>query len=54
LEEVSSRSGLIKVNKKRHKVVIKKTRGLFEISCLTQTELEILSLLVGREFSIRI
>lgn len=49
LEEVRSRSGLIKVSKKRHTVVIKKTGGPFEISCLTQTEIKILSLLVGRE-----
>lgn len=49
MEEVRSRSGMIKVNKAHRKVTIRKSRGLSEISSLTHTELEILSLLVGRE-----
>ncbi len=49
MEEVRSRSGLIKVNKAKHVVSIKRHDGFYEVSGLTQTELSILAMLVGRE-----
>lgn len=49
MEEIKSRSGRIKVSKSQRKVFIKKPGGFLEISGMTQTELEILALLVGRE-----